>query len=273
MRQDMEASGVLKAHRQEMYQVRQWELDGESAPYFTPQYEHRLNLQPDAQVAIDGLYWAVAEQHDVRMTHALVQRVLPGVSEHGMRTAKSAGGMAYLVGLAPEEIRLAENAGLDHDIGQVDPRILQVKQSPYTFAERPELRRAMQRHPWVSVEMLMALHADPNRLILAGGHHLTLPKDRGEPYGLLANEKGFPDEKGRRPDIRIVLECLQVADVVDALVRPEQPELADPGRRYRRDQPGGYDTALTVVASMEISDKVKQAAHDIYAREVSIRSA
>lgn len=125
----------------------------------------------------------------------------PYTQGHSERVATYAEELGGAVGLSRGDRRNLKRAGLLHDIGKIGiPREYLNKPGALTTAEYAEVKR----HPAISYEICRPLRTMAPLLALIRGHHERL------------DGKGYPD--GLRGDeVTLVLRCLTIADIYDAL--------------------------------------------------------
>ena len=120
---------------------------------------------------------------------------------HSARVANYAEDLGGEVGLSRSDRRNLKRAGLLHDIGKIGiPLEYLNKPGNLTTAEYAEVKR----HPELSYDICKPLRTMAPLLALIRGHHERLD-GRGYPDGLKGDE------------IPLILRCLTIADVFDAL--------------------------------------------------------
>jgi len=125
----------------------------------------------------------------------------PYTKEHSKRVADYAVELGGAVGLSRAETRNLKRAGLLHDIGKIGISLQYLhKPGPLTTEEYAEVKK----HPEISYEICKPLRTMAPLLALIRGHHERLD-GRGYPDGLKGDE------------IPLVLRCLTIADIFDAL--------------------------------------------------------
>ncbi|HEY5906471.1 MAG TPA: HD domain-containing phosphohydrolase [Vicinamibacteria bacterium] len=120
---------------------------------------------------------------------------------HSERVATYAEALGGAVGLSRGDRKNLKRAGLLHDIGKIGiPLEYLHKPGPLTTTEYAEVKK----HPAISYEICRPLRTMAPLLELIRGHHERLD-GRGYPDGLRGDE------------VPLVLRCLTIADVYDAL--------------------------------------------------------
>ena len=120
---------------------------------------------------------------------------------HSERVAHYAEDLGGAVGLSRSDRRNLKRAGLLHDIGKIGiPLEYLHKPGPLTTAEYAEVKR----HAQLSHDICRPLRTMAPLLTLIRGHHERL------------DGRGYPDGK-KGDEIPLILRCLTIADVFDAL--------------------------------------------------------
>ena len=139
---------------------------------------------------------------------------------HSERVAHYAEDLGGAVGLSRGDRRNLRRAGLLHDIGKIGiPLEYLHKPGPLTTAEYAEVKR----HPAISYDICKPLRTMAPLLHLIRGHHERID-GRGYPDGFKGDE------------IPLVMRCLTIGDIFDALTSP---------RSYRDALP--HDKALEIM--------------------------
>lgn len=240
-------------------------VSGLEVPSFQPRYERDHPLKDSERTMLEAVVGYVADKPGVQLTHKLMERKIPDVRQHCLRTAYDAGSMAVRAGLPLSEVILAVESAIVHDCAQGDPEFQRVKQSDKTFAEDPTLKTDMHGHTIKGGHVAYAAGCDENTTLVVIGHHSEAQKNRGEGYGTKPPEHGFRTEHSRQlPHLRLVASFVMAADVGDSIIKAPKPELEDKGRRYPRDVEPTKNGAVMTVNSMPIDRLAKVVMTNLY---------
>ncbi|MBI2303471.1 MAG: HD domain-containing protein [Chloroflexi bacterium] len=166
----------------------------------------------------------------------------PYTKQHSERVARLAQRIGMALGLAPEDSRNLEIAGLVHDIGKIGiPDNVLLKRGPLEHQERAEV----ELHAIRGVEMLRFLGFLAEVIPLVEHHHERYD-GTGYPHGL----KGAAIPLGAR--------ILAVADAYDAMTseRPGQPALSSKEAMERLKEGAGTQWDPQVVTAFQRLNKL-----------------